>query len=47
MKTLSVLFTFALFVAANALATQLKHAHALPVRSTADHSNPKFIEHNQ
>jgi hypothetical protein len=47
MKTLSVLITFALFVAANALAAQLKHAHALPVRPATHHSNPQFIEHNQ
>jgi len=46
MKTLSVLFTFALFVGANALAAQLKHAHALPVHRITHHSNPQFIEHN-
>ncbi|HLX68466.1 MAG TPA: hypothetical protein VKV04_02460 [Verrucomicrobiae bacterium] len=32
MKTLSVLFTLALLVAANQLAVHLRHAHALPAQ---------------
>jgi hypothetical protein len=35
MKSLSVLFTLALLVAANGLAAHLKRVHALPVRSTS------------
>ena len=38
MKFLSVLFTVALFVTANGLATHLRHIHALPTR-TATASN--------
>jgi len=33
MKTLSILFTIALFVAANQLAVHLRHAHALPAQT--------------
>jgi hypothetical protein len=33
MKTLSVLFTLALFVAANQLAVHLRRAHALPAQT--------------
>jgi hypothetical protein len=33
MKTLSVLFTIALFFAANQVAVRLRHAHALPVQT--------------
>jgi hypothetical protein len=47
MKTLSVLFTVVLFVATNALASHLKHVHALPVRSTTAQSNFHNTEHNQ
>ena len=46
MKTLSVLLTFALFVATNALAAHLRHAHALPVRTATTQSNFHNTEYN-
>jgi hypothetical protein len=39
MKTLSVLVTLALFIAANSLAAHLKRANALPSRPTTTHSD--------
>jgi hypothetical protein len=47
MKTLSVLITFALFVAANGLAAHLKHANALPIRSIPAHSDFQNAQHKQ
>lgn len=39
MKTLSVLFTIALFIAANRLAAHLKHMNALPANTGAQPAN--------
>jgi len=47
MKILSVLFVFALFVAANGLAAHLRRANALPADSVIVHSNPHNTVHNQ
>ncbi|HXT12986.1 MAG TPA: hypothetical protein VN873_15600 [Candidatus Angelobacter sp.] len=47
MKTLSVLFTIVLFVAANSLAAHLRHARALPVRTTTARLNVHRTENNQ
>src|SRR6185437_9847224 len=47
MKTLSVLFTIVLFVAANSLASHLRHARALPVRTTTARLNVHRTENNQ
>jgi len=47
MKTLSVLFTFALLFTANGLAARLKRVNALPARSTVTQSNFHHTEHEQ
>ena len=47
MKTLSVLFTFALLFTANGLAARLKRVNALPARSAVAQSNFHPAKHNQ